>query len=86
MGKVKDRLMTLEWYFQQTQQKPLTDEHWNGYESIVFLESKQFEQVCNGLLDGNNSSCPSTTETTNSVASKPKTLIINGQAKQNITT
>ena len=86
MGKLKN--MALETYFNSMTSPVIiyTDEDLRGLAAMVSQLQKLYGQDSDGATVGNNSSCPSTTETTTSSASKPKTLTLNAQAKQNTTT
>jgi hypothetical protein len=85
MGKVKKQMMDNEWFSQTIQQPLWTAEQLNGLVNTISQYRKDYKQVFDGLPSGNNSSCQSTA-TEKSVVSKPKTLILNGQARPSITT
>ena len=86
MGKLKESLLEKEYHFQKMQQAYWTVEEANGWANMISRQRKHYGQDLDGLLFGNNSSCLSKTPKETSVVSKPKTLILNGQAKQNTTT
>ena len=85
MGKLKNMMMENEYASQMMQQTLWTEEDVNGLLSMDYQQLTQLRQDLSGLLNGNNSLCPSMEKTTNLSVSKPKTLILNEQAKPSIT-
>ena len=84
MGKLKQAQINSD--YQTTQLEFWEPQPLNGWQIMEFQEVMRIGSDGLGLPSGNNSSCPSTTKTETSVASKPKTLTLNGQAKPNTTT
>jgi hypothetical protein len=71
MGKMKAYMMELD--FLKTQQTSWSEQDLSGLLNMDSTQAMLLEQALNGVPTGNNSSCPSTTVTDISVASKPKT-------------
>lgn len=88
MNKFKEQMMGkgLNPDFQMMQKALFEDMVENGSPNIEFPPLSPFALGGDGLKAGNNFFSPSTTRATGSVASKPETLILNAQARQNTTT
>ncbi len=96
MGKVKEKMLMDEYdvgttkeydhAFPMTQATLFEEMAYNGFKVTEYPLKNALGQDGNGVTAGNNFCSPSMTGTTSSAASKPETLILNGQAKPSITT
>ena len=82
MGTLKSAMMNYSYEEQQHLMQGLS----NGLHPTDYPYHKYYGGVSGGMMDGSNSSSPSTQKMEVSAASRPKTLIFNERAKRNTTT